>query len=241
MIRHPVPMTGRRLVLFVALAAVLVLVAGAGLYTLANSRTYQLFGDLVDRVDTDEKIVALTLDDGPSENTPEVLRVLAEAGVPATFYVTGREMAQHPELGRAIVDAGHELGNHTFDHRRMLLVGSGTVRDEIERTDERIRDAGFDGDITFRPPYGKKLVTLPRYLQQRDRTTVMWDVEPDSAASDPAQIVASALEQTRPGSIVLLHVMYSSRKASLDAIPGIVAGLQQQGYRFVTVSELLDS
>ncbi|WP_338012424.1 polysaccharide deacetylase family protein [Rhodococcus pyridinivorans] len=78
-----------------------------------------------------------------------------------TFYVTGSELEQRPELGRAIVEAGHELGNHTATHRRMMLVGSGTVAEEIERTDAAIRETGFDGEITLRPPYGKKLVALP--------------------------------------------------------------------------------
>jgi peptidoglycan/xylan/chitin deacetylase (PgdA/CDA1 family) len=130
--------------------------------------------------------------------------------------------------------------NHTATHRRMMLVGSGTVAEEIERTDAAIRETGFDGEITFRPPYGKKLVALPRYLDQHDRTTVMWDVEPDSDASDTDTIVQTALDEIRPGSIILLHVMYPSRAASLEAIPGIVDGLRAEGYRFVTVSELLD-
>lgn len=234
-------MTRRTRIAISALVAVaLVIVAACGLYALANSRTYQLFGDLVHRIDTDVKAVALTLDDGPSDRTPEVLRVLAEAGVPATFYVTGTELSAHPDMGRAIVEAGHELGNHTFTHRRMVLVGGDTVREEIESTDKRIRAAGFDGDITFRPPYGKKLVALPRYLGAHDRTTVMWDVEPDSAAAEPSAMVDAVLAQTRPGSIILLHAMYPARQSSLDAIPGIVAGLRAEGYRFVTMSELLE-
>lgn len=235
-------MTRRLRIVITGAAAVLLVIATVfGLYTLSNSRTYQLFGDLVHRVETDDKLVALTLDDGPSDRTPEVLRVLAEAGVPATFYVTGAELAARPEMGRAIVVAGHELGNHTYTHRRMVLVGGDTVREEIESTDAQIRAAGFDGDITFRPPYGKKLVALPRYLDAHDRTTVMWDVEPDSVAADATTMVDTALAQTRPGSIILLHVMYPARQSSLDAIPGIVAGLQAEGFRFVTVSELLGS
>ncbi|NLV81267.1 MAG: polysaccharide deacetylase family protein [Rhodococcus sp.] len=228
------------LVSTVVVVITLTVVAFGG-FELMNSRTVQLFGTLVNRVDTDEKVVALTLDDGPSTTTGEVLRTLDEAGVPATFYVTGDEMAEHPDLGRAIVDAGHELGNHTASHRRMVFVGPGTVADEIERTDAEIRAAGYDGEITFRPPYGKKLITLPRYLDQHDRTTVTWDVEPDSVSADTDvdTIVRTAVEQTRPGSIILLHVMYPSRAASLAAIPGIVAALRADGYRFVTVSEML--
>ncbi|MEV0682911.1 polysaccharide deacetylase family protein [Nocardia sp. NPDC050378] len=221
-------------------AAVLVVVVAvvAGLYVLMNSRTYQLTGELVNRVETQDKVVALTFDDGPTERTPEILRTLAELQVPATFYLVGDDLAAHPEFGQAIAAAGHEIGNHTYTHRRMVLVSGDTVREEIERTDAEIRRTSYQGPITFRPPYGKKLYGLPKYLADHDRTTVTWDVEPDSAGGvDRDTVLATTLEQTRPGSIVLLHVMHGTESAA--ALPGIVTGLRAQGYRFATVSELL--
>ncbi|MFD3592671.1 polysaccharide deacetylase family protein [Nocardia sp. NPDC058640] len=203
-----------------------------------NSRTYQLQGRLVDRVATEEKVVALTFDDGPTERTPEVLRMLDELKVPATFYLIGESLAAHPEYGAAIAAAGHEIGNHSYTHRRMVLISGDTVREEIERTDTEIRRTGFAGPITFRPPYGKKLWALPHYLAEHDRTTVTWDVEPDSAGGASREtIVGDALAQTRPGSIILLHVMQGTESAA--AVPDIVNGLRAQGYRFVTVSDLL--
>ncbi|UGT58122.1 polysaccharide deacetylase family protein [Nocardia asteroides] len=221
-----------------AAVLVTVLAVAAGLYVLMNSRTYQLAGTLVDRVETDEKLVALTFDDGPTERTPEILRTLAELRVTGTFYLVGDNLAAHPEHGAAIAAAGHEIGNHTYTHRRMVLISGDTARDEVERTDAEIRRTGYQGPITFRPPYGKKLWSLPRYLSEHDRTTVTWDVEPDSAggASRDA-IVADTLAQTRPGSIVLLHVMHGSESAA--ALPAVVAGLRAQGYQFTTVSDLL--
>src|SRR5690606_23910121 len=161
----------RRWMVWAALGLVTVLVVLAGGYFLMNSRTYQLAGRMVDRVKTDEKVVALTLDDGPSEHAGEVLDLLAGADIPATFYLNGRDLAARPELGRAIADAGHAIGNHTCNHRRMVLVSSRTVADEVERTDTEIRNTGYQGDITFRPPYGKKLWTLPKYLSDHNRTT----------------------------------------------------------------------
>ncbi|MEV0105959.1 polysaccharide deacetylase family protein [Nocardia sp. NPDC050799] len=223
-----------------AIALAAVLMVGAGGYFLMNSRTYQLAGRLVDRVETSEKVVALTLDDGPSERAPEVLELLATAGIPATFYLNGRDLVARPELGRAIVAAGHEMGNHTYNHRRMVLVSSGTVADEVEGTDTEIRAAGYQGDITFRPPYGKKLWTLPKYLADHDRTTVTWDVEPEDGNTATEDIVDAAVDQVRPGSIILLHTMYAAGAASRAAIVPIAAKLHAQGYRFVTVSELLD-
>ncbi|MEV6359043.1 polysaccharide deacetylase family protein [Nocardia asteroides] len=220
-----------------AAAFVVVLAVVGGLYFVMNSRTYQLTGELVDRVETDQKRVALTFDDGPTERTPEVLRMLAELRVPATFYLVGGELAAHPEYGAAIAAAGHEIGNHSYSHRRMVLISGDTVRSEIERTDAEIRRTGYQGPITFRPPYGKKLWSLPSYLAEHDRTTVTWDVEPDSAGGAGREaIVADTLAQTRPGSIILLHVMHGSESAA--AVPEIVRGLRAQGYEFTTVSDL---
>ncbi|MFE6920126.1 polysaccharide deacetylase family protein [Nocardia sp. NPDC057663] len=221
-----------------AAGVVVVLAVVAGLYVLMNSRTYQLAGRLVDRVETDEKLVALTFDDGPTERTPEILRMLAELQVPATFYLVGDNLAAHPEYGAAIAAAGHEIGNHSYSHRRMVLISGDTVRDEIERTDAEIRRTGYQGPITFRPPYGKKLWALPNYLAEHDRTTVTWDVEPDSAGGATREaIVTDTLAQTRPGSIVLLHVMHGRESAA--AVPDIVTGLRARGYEFTTVSDLV--
>ncbi len=101
---------------------------------------------------------------------------------------------------------------------------------------------GYEGDIHFRAPNGKKLILLPYYLASTGRKTISWDVEPESyrdIATDADQIVAHVLQETRPGSIILLHVMYKSREQSRAALPAIIQGLKAKGYRFVTVSELL--
>lgn len=221
------------------LLIVAVTVTAAG-YWVSKSRTFALTGHLVSRVATSAKVVALTFDDGPTGHTPEVLRMLDDAGVRATFYLTGAELTAAPQYGAAIAAAGHEIGNHSYSHQRMVLTSPATVADEIERTDSAIRATGYQGPITFRPPYGKKLWTLPRYLSSHDRTMVTWDVEPDSATGAAADaIVAETVSQVHPGSIVLLHAMYDSRDASRAAVPRIVNELRSAGYRFVTVSELL--
>jgi peptidoglycan-N-acetylglucosamine deacetylase len=216
------------------------MVLAVGGYFLMNSRSFQLAGRLVDRTDMSDKVVALTLDDGPTALAPHVLRILADADVAATFYLNGRDLAARPDLGRAIAAAGHEIGNHTYSHRRMVFVSPRTVAAEVEWTDEEIRRTGYRGPITFRPPYGKKLWTLPKYLSEHGRTTVTWDVEPDSARDANAdQIVAETVDAVRPGSIILLHVMHEGRAASRAAIPRIVDELRADGYRFVTVSDLI--
>lgn len=228
------------------LAAVFVLVVlggAAALWQLSKSRTFQLFGRIVPRVETSQRLVALTFDDGPTPGaTAEVLRLLRERGVRATFFVTGGELEQNPDAGRDIVAAGHELGNHSYSHERMVFVTPSYVSREVERTDELIMAAGYTGPIHFRPPYGKKLFALPFYLSRHDRRTIMWDVAPDSelaADADAGAITRHVLNRTRPGSIILLHVMYPSRAETMKAVPFIIEGLKREGYSFVTVSELL--
>lgn len=221
-------------------AAVIAVVLGA--WRLSSSRTFQLFGEIVPRVKTAERVVALTFDDGPTEVIGQLLPVLRGRGVKATFFIIGAELEQHPEWGRQIAQEGHELGNHSYSHQRMVLKSPSFIQDEIERTDQLIRKTGYQGPIHFRSPFGKKLVLLPYYLSRTHRKNMMWDLEPDSSpqvAQSAEGIVAHVLARAQPGSIILLHVMYQSRATSLAAVPGIIDGLKQRGYEFKTVSELL--
>jgi chitin deacetylase len=223
--------------------AALVLAGLLALWQASRSRTFQFFGQLTARVNASQKVVALTFDDGPTpEGTGQILSILDRGGVRATFFVTGAELEKNMAEGRKIVAAGHELGNHSYSHERMVLVTPSFVEQEVERTDKLIRDAGHQGEIYFRPPYGKKLFALPYYLARTGRRSVTWDVEPDSypeVAADSDRITEHVLSKTRPGSIIILHVMYPGRGESLKAVEKILEGLKAQGYSFKTVSELL--
>lgn len=208
-------------------------------YTISKSRRFQFFGDITNRVNTEERVVALTFDDGPTEYTNTVLDILKEKRVSATFYVTGSDLEKHADIGAAIVEAGHDLGNHSYSHSRFLLKSQQFIDDEIQKTNELIRQAGFDGTITFRPPYGKKLLGLPWYLMTHDIETVTWDVEPDSFGTESDFIVQYTIEHTNNGSIILLHPFCASCTGQRDALPKIIDALHEQGYTFVPISELL--
>jgi peptidoglycan/xylan/chitin deacetylase (PgdA/CDA1 family) len=222
---------------------VVILLAIVSLHLYSKARTTQLFGEIISRVETDKPVVALTFDDGPSPRfTKDVLTILKDRDVKATFFLIGKETAENLPQARLIVDAGHEIGNHSYTHSNMAWMGLASVKDEIERTDAAIRTAGYQGEILFRPPYGKKLLTLPWYLSQHDRKTIMWDVEPDSDSeiAENADVMTQyVMDHARNGSIIILHVMYRSREASRQALPQIIDGLRQKGFGFVTVSELL--
>ncbi|MFS8096644.1 polysaccharide deacetylase family protein [Lentzea alba] len=232
----------RKPTIITAVSLVVVLAAAATLWNVSSSRTFQFFGELVDRVETTDKVVALTFDDGPDPaGTQEVLDTLNEEQIKATFFLMGRDLHQHPDLGKAIAQAGHEIGNHTYNHKRMVGVTPSTVAKEIEDTDAQIKKTGYSGEIHFRPPNGKKLFALPHYLSNHNRKTIMWDVEPDSAGTPTAQqIEQDVLDQTKPGSIILLHPMYASRSETRQALKPIIQELKERGFRFVTVSALLN-
>ena len=230
------------IIILVTLSAIVFVISFVGLQ-ISNSRSFQFFGGLIERVDTQEKVVALTFDDGPTEKTDEILELLEGLDVKATFFVTGRELEQHKQEGENIILAGHELGNHSYSHKRMILKSPSFIRKEIELTNQLIREAGHQGNIHFRPPNGKKLILLPYILRQNEMKTIMWDIEPDSwpeIASSSQNIIDHVVENVKPGSIVLLHIMYESRVESLNAIEGIVNTLRAEGYTFKTVSELLE-
>lgn len=218
------------------------------LFKISKSRTYQFFGEIIPRVETNKKVVALTFDDAPTLYSDEVLEVLAEKNVRATFYVTGNNLKKYPQEGKNIAQAGHELGNHSYSHKRFLLKPYSFVDSEIQQTNQLIRETGYTGDITFRPPYGKKLFILPLYLAQHDIKTIMVDVEAETympkLENDEEKVnflVDHTLEKTKPGSIILLHPFCESCGNSRQALERIIDQLHSEGYELVMVSELLAS
>lgn len=213
----------------------------SGGYFLINAHDYQLAGRLISHVPTAEKVLALTFDDGPSERTPEILRILEREQVKATFFLVGQQIEAHPDWARAIVKAGHELGNHSYSHQRMVFKPAEFYAQEIEKTDALIRQSGYTGPILFRPPYGKKLWGLPRYLAQTQRINLMWDLEPEfwiSHRSEARLIIQETLQKAQPGSILLLHPM-GQYSQSFEALPELLRQLKAAGWKIVPARDLL--
>ncbi len=142
--------------ILIALALLLILFfSGYWFLQLSKSRTFQFFGGLISRVETKERVVALTFDDAPNVYSDEVLKTLKDKDIRATFCVIGKAMEEYPEAGKNIVRAGHELGNHSFSHQRLLFKSLTFIDGEIQRTNKLIAKAGSVEKPTFRPPYGK--------------------------------------------------------------------------------------
>lgn len=228
---------------YIAIGFVVLALVAVSLFYLSRSRDFQVFGEIVHRVETNDKVIALTFDDGPVPGTTEkIISILAQEQIPATFFLTGREMERYPDGAKKLIAAGHQIGNHSYSHPRMVFMSYQAVANEVAKTNELIRNLGYKNEIVFRPPYGKKLLMLPLYLQRNNITTVIWDIEPETfseVSASSEKITEHVVAEAKPGSIILLHVMYPSRQTSMDAVPGIIRELKAQGYRFVTVNDLL--
>jgi peptidoglycan-N-acetylglucosamine deacetylase len=235
---------GRRVARLGVGLLVAVVLVGFGAYRLMNARSFQLLGRQVAHVTTDEKVVALTFDDGPADDYVDaVLADLDKYRARGTFFVVGAAARENRSALRALVASGQEIGNHSLTHPRLVFVSTATVAREVESADRVIRSAGYRGPILFRPPYSKRLLSAPYHLWRHGRTTVMWNVEPDSRAAiadDPQAMATYVADAVRPGSIVLLHPWSAGNPASRAALPLILRALADKGYRAVTVTELLN-
>jgi len=235
-------MKKRKIIKYASICLAAVIIFGYGILQLSKLRNFQFFGGLTSEVDTQEKVVALTFDDAPTEHTEEILKILNDANIKATFYAIGQSLEKYPEEGKAIAESGNEIGDHSYSHQRMIFKTPGFIKNEIEKTDSLIRETGYTGEITFRPPNGKKLLLLPWYLKTYNRKTIMWDIEPESfpeVAKSSGNITDYVIKNTKPGSIILLHPLTDSNQKTRDTLPEIIATLQNEGYKFVTISELL--
>ena len=178
---------------------------------------------------------ALTFDDGPHRSTTDrLLDGLRERGARATFFLVGEEIGANRDLVRRMEDEGHQVGNHTWGHRRLNDLTADEAAQEIGKTDALLTEILGPGSYWLRPPYGflpkdgERLISMPM---------IKWSVDPrDWESRDKDKVVQAVEEAIQPNSIVLLHDLYPS---SVDAALELVDRLSAKGYRFVTVEELL--
>ncbi|MGB9885432.1 MAG: polysaccharide deacetylase family protein [Moorellales bacterium] len=191
----------------------------------------------VREVITDEKLVALTFDDGPHPLTEAYLEALAQAGARATFFLVAARARRYPELARRLALAGHEVANHSLYHGRLGNQTEESVRAELVEANQLLKEITGWVPVLFRPPYGEKGDSLLRAAQAAGLTVVTWSVDPRDWEDPPPEVIVSrVLQHLRPGAIVILH---EGHPHTLQALPLCLSALKQKGYVPVTVSELL--
>ena len=232
-------------IFIIAIIIFLILIIGIVLYWLTRANAPQIFGEAVWDITTTEKVIALTFDDGPNpEATEKILNLLEEYKASATFFVIGENAEKYPELIRNIYENGHEIGNHTWSHERLIFKTPGLIRRELSSTDELLTDLGYEDVVHFRATYGRKLFILPYILSKSDRLNVLWSIDLKDWDNRSAEQMLEELEkQLKPGAIILLHDGYDSEHQSRDETVKLVEMILRKytalGYSFVTVSDLL--
>ncbi len=206
---------------------------------------------------SDQRVVALTFDDGPNPPyTQRILDVLSDERVHATFFVVGRAVEAYPQAVRDEIRAGDAVGNHTWDHAHLVLYDPGRLRETLRRTDDAIFAATGERPRIMRPPYGGRDWLVLDEVRKLGYTPVMWSVPlaNDWEYPPPGVIAERVLRFVGDGSIIALHdgnqgilcdgtpklpPHVCDRSADVEATRLIVEELKRRGYRFVTIPELL--
>ena len=203
------------------------------------------FGENIVHLDTQQRVVALTYDDGPSPPyTDQLLDVLAKHDVKATFFLIGNRVEQYPETVHRILAEGHQVGNHSYSHPVLGLLPPAAVGREIERTDALLRDIGVKGEIVFRAPILTRFLPVAWVLAKRDRAHVSGNVWSwDWTTQNPDKITKTVLRKVKPGAIIILHDgkgVYgnATRLGTIAATDRIIPVLKRRGYTFVRVSDI---
>jgi peptidoglycan/xylan/chitin deacetylase (PgdA/CDA1 family) len=209
-----------------------------------RGRSSAFFGPSVCHGDRQRPALALTFDDGPSESTPALLEILARHGVPATFFMCGRNVRRLPSIARAVADAGHEIGNHTDSHPRLDFHSPEFIYRELAAAQETIHRSAGATPRLFRAPYGVRWFGLRRAQQRLNLLGVMWNVLGRDWRWPAPRIARLLLDRASNGAILCLHdgrglERSPDIRATLETVGTVVPSLQQRGFRFETVSQIL--
>ena len=190
----------------------------------------------------DRMEIALSFDDGPHPRlTPVILDILAEYGIKATFFMVGENVGYYPDAARAVAEAGHEIGNHTFSHRKFNRMSEHEMLDEIHACEQAISGVTVTPAHFIRPPEGQMNEAMRRVIGTLDYRIILWDVDTrDWAHTPPSEISRHILDTVQAGDIILMHDFIGHNSPTPEALRMVIPALLERGYRFVTVGELVD-
>ncbi len=223
----------RRLIISLALICV----------ALLPLRADEQMADVYFSYENEDKRIALTFDDGPHyKYTAEILEILDEYNIKATFFVVGQLAEKYPELILRELAEGHEVASHTWSHAHLTMLSDKSLEDEIYATEELLYELAEYRPTLLRPPEGKYGDNLLRVAGKLDYEVILWTVDTRDWAHTPAEtIVKTVLENTESGSIILCHDFIGGESPTPAALREFIPRLIENGYEFVTVSDLIFS
>ncbi|MED0758865.1 polysaccharide deacetylase family protein [Aneurinibacillus thermoaerophilus] len=208
-----------------------------------NRAYWESTGKVVWEVNTKEKVIALTFDDGPDPlYTPQIIQLLNKYQAKATFFVVGQKAKNNPAIIKELKQNGHEIGNHTYFHPSLYRISFARLKKEIEDTDSIIYAITGVSPTFFRPPGGVYNEKVVEAAKQGNHLLVMWSWTQDTKDwKNPGiqKIVDKVCKNAKPGNIVLFHDAGGNRTQTVQALDIILNKLSKEGYTFVTVSQLL--
>ena len=235
--------------LAIAVIVALVIVLGFWFWWACATPSSTFFRPVLTRGPREGNRISLTFDDGPSEPfTEQILDILHEHHVPATFFVCGKNVEGRPDVLLRIVAEGHEVGNHTFSHPYLYFKFKRRIAEEIDRTQALIHSVTGIRPVIFRPPYGARWFGLVPTLLARGMHLVLWSATGYDWKKDAQGITEATLRELKPGAIILLHdgrevrpAAEIDRSPTVAALPAIIAGARERGYTFTPLRNCLPS
>ena len=187
--------------------------------------------------------IALTFDDGPHPRyTMEILEILDEYHIPATFFFVGENVSYYADAAREVAKRGHEIGNHTYSHPCASKQSEKALREELAQCDDIIQKVTGVVPKLFRPPQGSWNQRVYDIARERNYSVILWDLDTLDWAKTPADKIANyILENAKSGNIILMHDYHSGGCPTTEALRMFIPNLIEEGYQFVTVSELIGS
>ena len=209
-----------------------------------RGRSACVFGRSIWRGPRDRAVLGLTFDDGPSESTPQILDILAQYRVPATFFQCGANVTRLPGIARAVALAGHEIGNHSYSHPYLFLRTPRAIERELRRAQDAIEEHTSARPVWFRAPYGARWFGLGAAQRRLRLTGVMWSAIGYDWSIRVEEVVARMTASASNGAILCLHDGRELRekpdvRTTVETVRRLVPMLLDRGYRFETVSRLI--
>ncbi len=233
--------------LFAVLAAVCVLTSQAVMFAHAadtpriNKGMFGADGGIYTSHANKKNKIALTFDDGPHPvYTPQILEILDEYGIPATFFMIGENVKNYPATAAKVIDAGHEIGNHTMTHGFLTKKSTADIKREILGCERSIYETADCRPKLLRPPGGKYKSSLCDIAGALDYDIVLWTVDThDWAHKPPKDICAKVTAVVKSGDIILMHDFIGRNSPTPAALKLMIPELKKRGFEFVRVSELI--